>query len=42
MHAPLVLSPTDSARHIGVIATDVWVPAYHLAKVSESDVLQQH
>ena len=32
MHAPLVLSPTDSARHTGVIGTDAWVPAHHLAK----------
>ncbi len=32
------LTPTAT----GVIATDVWVPAYHLAKVSESNVLQQH
>jgi hypothetical protein len=31
MHAPLLssLSPT---RRTGVIVTDVWVPAYHLAK----------
>jgi hypothetical protein len=31
MHAPLLssLSPT---RHTGLIVTDVWVPAYHLAK----------
>jgi hypothetical protein len=42
MHAPLVLSPTDSDRHTGVIATGVRVPAYHLAKVSKSDALQQY